>query len=230
MPPTAPRPLHNISQQIHATLLSPPTRFLLVSTLSDSGEGDEWTLCLFCKTDQGLRVWSEIVDLSEIDVAEGEIRDTIQGGMLHVDCGPRRQVDLTTVKEVSVHILVHPEPIVLSFKQAELEEHASKLLDASFQLLSRPDPTPRGGDSSELKELRAQLSQKDTEIHSLNSKLASMKATVVRATASDNKSKFPPSPQKAAPPKGASKLQPNQKRRKAVEDEFAGSSDDEDED
>ncbi|KAK8846662.1 hypothetical protein IAR55_005749 [Kwoniella newhampshirensis] len=228
MPP--PRPLHIVSQQIHATLLSPPSRFLLVSTLSDSGQGDGWTLSLFSRTGQGVRIWSETLDLSEVDVPEGEIGDAIQNGMLHVDCGCRRQVDLDTLKEVSIHILVRPKPIVVLLVLSKLEEHASELLDSSFQLLSRPDALSKESNLSEIKELRAKLSQRENEIHSLNSKLASMKATVVRATSSDNKSKFPPSPQKAAPPKGASQLQPNQKRRKAVEDEFAGSSDDEDED
>ncbi|GFZ49049.1 hypothetical protein JCM24511_06799 [Saitozyma sp. JCM 24511] len=94
-----------------------------------------------------------------------------------------------------------------------------KLSDVIQLELDRADVETGSGD---LLEAAFQVSQKDDEIASLQAKLASMKATMVRATASDKK-KPVISPKK---PANASALQPNQKRRKVVEDEFAGSDDD----
>ncbi|KAK4686010.1 hypothetical protein P7C73_g4132, partial [Tremellales sp. Uapishka_1] len=80
-------------------------------------------------------------------------------------------------------------------------------------------------ESAELRDLRTQVAQRDAEISSLHSKLSSLRAKAIREAPAE--SKKVPSPVKKAPV-NASLLQPNQKRRKAVEDEFAGSDDDDD--
>ncbi|WVF70204.1 hypothetical protein IAT40_004992 [Kwoniella sp. CBS 6097] len=250
MPAAPSSPLSNLSQTIHATLLSPPRQFLLTTSTAN----DYLRLSLFTKplssggsgSNNGDRdepahgrvetvmVWTAVYDLIDelIKGRESEMAEAINEGLLHVDCGPRRAVDLAKTEEVHLHILIKPEPIILDLKQAEIGDEAATLLTATYTLLSAPKPSknPKDKDNtSEVRDLQAQLFQKDAEIATLNSRLASMKATVVRATASDNK-KVQQSPQKVKPPANASKLQPNQKRRKAVEDEFAGSSDEEEED
>ncbi|OCF37727.1 hypothetical protein I316_00854 [Kwoniella heveanensis BCC8398] len=241
-------PLANLSQTIHATLLSPPRQFLLVTTVTEERDYIA-TLSLFSVIPNPLspkpdidvechdhayeradlvRVWTEDIELFEGNMCrrKEDIADAIREGLLHVDCGPRRAVDLSKMKKLQLHFLVKPEPMVFDLVEAELTDHAAALLRATYTLSSAPKASSSKDNGSELRDLRAQLSQKDDEIAVLNSRLASMKATVVRATASDNK-KVHQSPQKAKPPANASKLQPNQKRRKAVEDEFAGSSDEE---
>ncbi|RSH90156.1 hypothetical protein EHS25_001490 [Saitozyma podzolica] len=182
--------LHNLSQAIH-TDGRPPLRFLLVSNVSES----QWVVSLY----------SSAPDLLVED--EGAVAEAIKGGFLHVDL--KGESDLNDVDKLS-----------LELDRADVETGSGDLLEAAFQMLSRPSGP--GTDSFELRSLRAQVSQKDDEIASLQAKLASMKATMVRATASDKK-KPVISPKK---PANASALQPNQKRRKVVEDEFAGSDDD----
>lgn len=113
-------------------------------------------------------------------------------------------------------------------------------MDASLDMLSRPSATKAAAPKSSRKErssseeeaerkLRAELSEREAELQHLSSRLNSMKATIARSQEVDGKKRSQPSPQKKAPA-NASALQPNQKRRKVVEDEFAGSDDDEDED
>ncbi|WWC59082.1 uncharacterized protein I303_101629 [Kwoniella dejecticola CBS 10117] len=225
---TSDNPLDGICQTIHATLLSPPAQFLLVSDVKH----DQWSISLFSDLPEGTAVWasSDPIKLSEFDVTHAEIAQAIEEGLIHVDCGSRRHVNLSELKEIDVHILTKPDPMIINVKQADMKDNVSALLKATFQLLARPQPKVKvNGNSStdDVRELKLQLSQKDSEIANLNSRLSSLKATVVRATASDvNKKKVQQSPQKAKPLPGASQLQPNQKRRKVVEDEFAGSSSD----
>ncbi|WVW78846.1 hypothetical protein I302_100809 [Kwoniella bestiolae CBS 10118] len=219
--------LHNISQTIHATLLSPPAQFLLVCTIS----GRQWCLSLFSTTKDVTRVWVTEKPLNEVKNDEESIFEAITQGLLHANCGSRRQVDISRLKTIDLHILTPPDPLLYTLTAGDIEEHIPKLLGATYQLLSRPALVAKrnGNPDADIRELKLQLSQKDAEISSLNSRLSSLKATVVRATASDvNKKKVQQSPQKARPLPGASQLQPNQKRRKVVEDEFAGSSSDED--
>ncbi|WRT65131.1 uncharacterized protein IL334_002073 [Kwoniella shivajii] len=216
--------LHNLSQTIHATLLSPPTQFLLVSTVVN----EQWCISLFntSKSDNA-RVWISCQSLGEVE-DEDDVVEAIKEGLLHVDCGSRRKVDLESIADITLHILVKPQPLLITLTKGKTEDHIGQLIGVAYQLLARPEPRQNG--TSDLKELKVLLFQKDAEIANLNSKLSSLKATVVRATASDNKKKVQQSPQKAKPLPGASQLQPNQKRRKIVEDEFAGSSDDDEED
>ncbi|WVQ68874.1 uncharacterized protein L199_007083 [Kwoniella botswanensis] len=225
-------PLHDLSQTIHATLLSPPAQFLLVSSVNN----DQWCICLFNTTKSVSKVWSIERPLKQIaDHGEKEnIEEAIRQGLLHVDCGTKRQVDLTTLNTIDLHILIQPNPLILNLKEGDIDDHISKLMNATYKLLSRPEgKSKQNGNTAdsdvEVRELKLQLSQRDAEIANLNSRLSSLKATIVRATASDvNKKKVQQSPQKQKPLPGASQLQPNQKRRKVVEDEFAGSSSDED--
>ncbi|WVQ97687.1 hypothetical protein IAU59_004801 [Kwoniella sp. CBS 9459] len=242
-PSPSPSSLTNLAQTIHATLLSPPRKFLLTANT----ESGYLVLSLFTVISSvhgsnsqhptnarigfdSVRVWRSVDQLIDDPIAgrEDEIAEAIREGLLHVDCGPRRVVDLARTAEIQLHILVQPEPIVVDLQEeADDSDSMMTLLTTAYSLLAAPKPSSAKNNPAELRDLQAQISQKDAEIAALNSRLASMKATVVRATASDNR-KVQQSPQKAKPPANASKLQPNQKKRKAVEDEFVGSSDEED--
>ncbi|WWC67568.1 uncharacterized protein I206_101477 [Kwoniella pini CBS 10737] len=221
-------PLDGICQIIHATLLSPPIQFLLVSNVIK----DEWKISLFTQLYDNSITWSnhESIKLNPIGAKEEDIAQAIKEGLLHVDCGTKTQVSISNINQIHVHFLIKPEPKIISLKSVEIVNNVMGLLNATYQLLNRPQPKVNGNSEADIRELKLQLSQKDSEIATLNSKLSSLKATVVRATASDvNRKKVQQSPQKVRPLPGASQLQPNQKRRKVVEDEFAGSSsDDED--
>ncbi|WWC87268.1 uncharacterized protein L201_002156 [Kwoniella dendrophila CBS 6074] len=219
--------LNNLSQTIHATLLSPPTQFLLISNVDKY----EWIISIFNTSKSITSVWVYRQRIAELESDETSMKEAIKEGLLHVDCGTKRQVDLTSLEEIKLHILTKPDPLVLKLEKGDINDHVGRLLGATYELLSKPQPIQNGNSDANIKELKIQLSQKDAEIATLNSRLSSLKATVVRATASDvNKKKVQQSPQKQRPLPGASQLQPNQKRRKVVEDEFAGSSDDEEED
>jgi len=215
-------PLVNLVQAIHL----PSHRFLLITSPSE-GESTKVQLHLFTPTPSSsdgppIVIWEGEIDLEEQDAEEGVLAEAIKGGLLHVDVPMTGRKDLGTVDRVDLKILPPDrDPLTYTLKSSPLDKNVRHLLTAAFELLARPPPS--GGDKTELRALRAQISQKDDEISSLTTKLASAKATVVRATASDNKKVV--SPQKKKAPANASALQPNAKRRKVVEDEFAGSDD-----
>ncbi|CAD6588555.1 MAG: hypothetical protein TREMPRED_005095 [Tremellales sp. Tagirdzhanova-0007] len=205
----------SLYQVIHDHRTQPPRQYLFTANrvLRD------WGLQLFTPHgDDDLRVWTGVWMFREADFDKEVVEAAINAGLLHVEKGHSR------VDDVMMMVVVSPpdeEPLCFHLRSdPKVNSHGSKLLDAAFKLQAR---LVVDVDRSEMRLIRAQLSEKDAEIASLRAKLASIKATVARSTGGDNKKLV--SPQKKAPA-NASALQPNAKRRKVVEDEFAGSSDD----
>ncbi|WVR04330.1 hypothetical protein IAU60_001330 [Kwoniella sp. DSM 27419] len=227
-------PLDALVQTIHATLATPPTQFLLTTSI---GKGKAFNVCIHtlipARTSRGsaqVRSWSGSEKMPYgFEASEEEVAEAVRDGMLHIDQGTDSDLGLEDQSNLTLQILVQPYPVEIDLR-LDPEPRSTHLLSAAYSLLTHQSTytsSSKGGSAnSDLRDLRAQLVQKDAEISALNAKLASMKATVVRVTASDNKKKMQMSPQKPKPPANASKLQPNQKKRKAVVDEFAGSSDD----
>ncbi|OWZ58424.1 hypothetical protein C368_00587 [Cryptococcus neoformans 125.91] len=205
--------LESLSQQIHATLLSPPAKFLLTSgrALDDQW----WKVRLFWNGGGGdgkteVRVWTADINLDEVSATEEDLAAAVETGMLHVDCG-RRSVDLSTLDELSLHVLIQPKPIITYLTLGKVEDYVGQLIDVNFKLLSRPAATKE--DTSEVKKLRSQLASKDEEIATIRSKMSNLSSQGA-SRGSDYKSSPSQSPQKPRTtiPKNASKIQPNQKR------------------
>ncbi|KNX49749.2 hypothetical protein CNBG_9644 [Cryptococcus deuterogattii R265] len=218
-------PLESLSQQIHASLLSPPAKFLLTSKRAVDDQW--WRLRLFWNgggdSKTGVRVWTADINLEELSATEEVLAAAIETGMLHVDCG-RRSVNLSTLDELSLHVLIQPKPIITYLTLGNVEDYVGQLIEVNYKLLSRP-VAPKE-DSSEVKRLRTQLARKDEEITTIRSKMTHL-ATPGSSRASDYKPSPSQSPQKprTAVPKNASMIQPNQKRRRVMQEEFASDSD-----
>ncbi|ORX33507.1 hypothetical protein BD324DRAFT_276364 [Kockovaella imperatae] len=206
-----PHPLHNIVQVIHVD----ESKLLFTSTIDDRGT---WIIHLFAKGDNGLISWTaaspEVTDSDALATAA-------RGGYLHVRSD--EPVLSSSANAVTLDFILPHDSTVSHTLTAAPASADLVLLNAAFTLLEPPSGTTQ---ASEMRSLRAQLTQKDNEISSLNAKLSSARASVVRSTAVDKKGTSL-SPQKKVPA-NASALQPNQKRRKAIEEEFAGSSDEDD--
>ncbi|ALO60541.1 hypothetical protein CND05053 [Cryptococcus deneoformans JEC21] len=217
--------LDSLAQQIHATLLSPPAKFLLTSgrALDDQW----WRVRLFWNGDRDgkteVRVWTADINLDEVSATEEDLAAAIETGMLHVDCG-RRSVDLSALDELSLHVLIQPKPIITYLTLGKVEDYVGQLIEVNYKLLSRPVATKE--DPSEVKKLRSQLVRKDEEIATIRSKMSNLSSQGA-SRGSDYKSSPSQSPQKPRTiiPKNASKIQPNQKRRRVMQEEFASDSD-----
>ncbi|WVQ83841.1 hypothetical protein IAT38_005985 [Cryptococcus sp. DSM 104549] len=205
----------------------------------DGEDGDEeLTVCLFWSADIGdeegdegkgkekvdgeennskrVRVWTTTTSLSDLPVPAAEIREAIVGGMLHVDFKRRAAgVDFSSLESISLQVLTQPRNTVWELQAASIEGYVPILLGAQFKLLSE-QAAPKNN-SAEVKDLKAKLSQRDDEIRILKDKLSAADTTIARQAASASQHSAPAnSPQKPpkVAPKNASKLQPNQKRRR----------------
>ncbi|KIR54482.1 hypothetical protein I315_02966 [Cryptococcus gattii Ru294] len=128
-------PLESLSQQIHATLLSPPAKFLLTSKRAVDDQW--WRLRLFWNgggdSKAGVRVWTADINLEEVSATEEVLAAAIETGMLHVDCG-RRSVNLSTLDELSLHVLIQPKPIITYLTLGNVEDYVGQLIEVNYKV------------------------------------------------------------------------------------------------
>ncbi|KAL7423295.1 hypothetical protein Q5752_002596 [Cryptotrichosporon argae] len=143
-------------------------------------------------------------------VPDDKVAAALADGLVHLDASAG----------LALRIHTAPPTVVELARAADGDEGTDELLRATFTVLSRPKDEK---DKRELRQLRAKVVEQEAEIASLHAKLASARANVVRSSQASQSQKKT-SPKK--PPANASLLQPNVKRRKVVQDEFAGSDSD----
>ncbi|WVN88802.1 uncharacterized protein L203_104015 [Cryptococcus depauperatus CBS 7841] len=239
--------LHSLSQQLISTQLVPSEKFLLCSSVSDDGQGQDWTLCLFWQdgtaSDGGsIRVWREVLSLDQIEKdgsSEQDVVEAIESGMLQVVIR-QRQVDtaiLRTLDELQLKILVKPIPLLRWLGEGQVEDCIGMLMEATYRLLERPlavadmekrlgEEKDEDGDLEQLESLKAQIKERDAMLESVNRQLATLTSQASQSSQYLlSNSQRSPRPKLPKPPRGVSLLQPNQKRRRVVQEEFASNSD-----
>ncbi|RXK42145.1 hypothetical protein M231_00502 [Tremella mesenterica] len=152
------------------------------------------------------------------------ISEAITDGNLHLDLPSSKSQALT------LHIFLPNErSLVYDLQLIEGQNAGMELLGIIGTILQRKPQEPKDVDKlrDEIRMLKVSLAEKDKTINTYQSKITALEGKLVRA--SPKKPKTATSPSRRAPA-GASKLQPNQKRRQMVEDEFAGSDSEEEED
>ncbi|KAI9635554.1 uncharacterized protein MKK02DRAFT_44244 [Dioszegia hungarica] len=218
-------PLHGLSQAIHQDHLSPPCKFFLYSTIvphSIDTLGEVWEVRLYATVGGELELWVSTIGMNELPAEGNVLAEAIKGGMLHVVLKGKQGLQKETKLELQF-LRAEEQPITIRLEPEEDESGGTELLEAAFSLLNWKPTGGGSSDKAELRSLRNQIAKKDAEISELQTKVISLKSTVLRAATEENKKKALVSPKK---PVGASTLQPNAKRRKAVADEFAGSDSD----
>ncbi|WVQ76705.1 hypothetical protein IAR50_006379 [Cryptococcus sp. DSM 104548] len=247
--------LHNICQTIHAHQLVPPTKFLLTSSLPNGDDPDEWRMCLFWMPDGGgeVKVWKADQRISDANMTEAQLVESIQNGMMSIKlkptsnpstmddlylqmAEPKRWISCFEKDNIDRFIpdlmratykLLDPESEGWTSGSANKSSSSNEQNANSNPKPQTPPPRPKTPEPAaaavpvvdpKYLEMQEQLAQAEAQIRAFNSQQA-------RASQSGPGRASQQSPVKPKAPKNANKLQPTQKRRKKVEDEFAGSDD-----
>ncbi|TYJ58163.1 hypothetical protein B9479_000987 [Cryptococcus floricola] len=243
--------LHNISQIIHAHQLVPTTKFLLTSSLPNRDDPDEWRMCLFWIPNDGreVKVWKVDQRISDTTMNEAQLVKSIQSGMMSVKL--KATDDPNAKEELYLH-MIEPKKWLSCLEEDEIGKYIPDLMRVIYKLLDpesegwtggganqqnpstderntrdkTPPPKPKTPEPArpapdinpQIREMQEQLAQAQAQINAFSSQQA-------KASQGGPGKSSQQSPVKPKAPKNANRLQPTQKRRKIVEDEFAGSSD-----